>query len=103
MPGVQHLVKEGIIQEQTNDKKIHLKCVSFAFASLSTIQQDGRGGGGVRVCEHHRVEVDPQLADIRVGGAEGVGAGVAVRAGGVGRDDGVGVVGCEKAFKSQEN
>ena len=63
MPGVQHLVKEGIIQEQTS-KKIHLKCVRFAFASLSTIQQDGRGGGGVRVGEHHRVKVDPDFANI---------------------------------------
>ena len=64
VPGVQHLVKEGIIQEQTKYKKIHLKCVSFALASLSTIQQDGRGGGGVRVCEHHRVKIDPDFTNI---------------------------------------
>ena len=80
VPGVQHLVKEGIIQEQTN-KKIHLKCVSFAFASLSAIQQDGRGGGGVRVCEHHRVKVDPDFANVAAGLADRVRAGVGVGAG----------------------
>ena len=48
------------------------------------------GGGG---SQHHRVKVNPQLADIRVGLAEGVGAGVRVRASGVGAHDGVGVVG----------
>ena len=60
----------------------------------------GRGGvgsigdwGG----EDHRVEVNPQLADVRGGLAEGVGAGVRVRAGGVGGDDGVGVVGAAGA------
>ena len=59
----------------------------------------GRGDfiGG---CEDHRVEVYPQFADISVGGAEGVGAGVAVRAGGVGGDHSVGVVGAATAAAS---
>jgi len=50
----------------------------------------GHSRGG---CQHHRVEVYPQLTDVRVGLAECVGAGVLVCAGGVGGDDGVGVVG----------
>ena len=50
----------------------------------------GIGGGG---SQHHRVKIYPQLADIRGGLAEGVRAGVRVRAGGVGADDGIGVVG----------
>ena len=58
----------------------------------------GVGSGGIssighRGTQHHRVKIYPQLADIRVGLAEGVGAGVRVRGGGVGADDGVGVVG----------
>ena len=60
----------------------------------------GRGGVGSigdRGGEDHRVEVNPQLADVRGGLAEGVGAGVRVRAGGVGGDDGVGVVGAAGA------
>ena len=59
------------------------------------------GGGDSRgSCEDHRVKVNPQFADIRAGGTEGVGAGVAVSAGGVGRDDGVGVVGAATASTS---
>ena len=59
------------------------------------------GGGDSRgSCEDHRVKVNPQFADIRAGGTEGVGAGVAVRAGGVGGDDGVGVVGAAAAATS---
>ena len=81
VPGVQHLVKEGIIQEQTN-KKIHLKCVSFAFASLSTIEQDGCGSGGVRVREHKRVKVDPDFANVARRLADCVRAGVCVSADG---------------------
>ena len=42
----------------------HLKSVGVAFASLSTIEQDCWGGGGVRVCEHHRVKVDPDFANV---------------------------------------
>ena len=43
--------------------------------------------------QNHRVEVYPQLTDVWVGLAEGVGAGVRIGAGGVGGHDGVGVVG----------
>ena len=55
------------------------------------------GGGG---SQHHRVKIYPQLADIGVGLAECVGAGVRVRAGGVGADDGVGVVGTRSVSTS---
>ena len=46
-------------------------------------QQIGVGGWGLgsvgdRGSQHHRVKINPQLADIRVGLAEGVGAGVRV-------------------------
>ena len=59
----------------------HLKCVGLAFASLSTIGQDGGGGGGVRVCEHHRVKVDPDFANVARRLADCVRAGVGVGAG----------------------
>ena len=55
------------------------------------------GGGGVGVRQHHRVEVYPQFAHIRVGFAEGVGAGVRVRGDRVGGHDGVAVVGAAAA------
>ena len=48
-----------------------------------------RHGIGDRSSEDHGVKIYPQLADIRVDLAEGVGAGVCVGAGGVGADDGV--------------
>ena len=50
--------------------------------------------------ENHRVEVYPQFADISVGGAEGVRAGVLVRTGGVGGHHSVGVVGTAAAATS---
>ena len=60
----------------------------------------GAGSGGVGSIgdwgsQHHRVKINPQLADIRVSLAEGVGTGVRVRAGGVGADDCVGIIGAD--------
>ena len=57
----------------------------------------GVGGGGVGVSQHHCVKIYPQLAHIRVGLAEGVGAGVRVRGDRVGGHDGVAVVGAAAA------
>ena len=70
--------------------------VSGAVTQLGP-QQVGGGGGALscirgRGSQHQRVKIDPQLADIRVALAECVGAGVRVRAGGVGADDGICVV-----------
>ena len=55
----------------------------------------GRHGGGqtIGTLQHHRVVIYTQLTHIGVGLTEGVGAGVWVSAGGVGGNDGVGVVG----------
>ena len=51
------------------------------------------GGGGCEgTGQNHGVEIYPQLADIVVRFADGIGAGIAVRAGRIGTDDGVGVV-----------
>ena len=62
MARVQHL---GKLNKRENLLRLfHLKSVGFAFASLSTIEQDCWGGGGVRVCEHHRVKVDPDFANV---------------------------------------
>ena len=78
--------------------------VSGAVSNIGAMQI-GAGRGGVdSICdgggEDHRVEVYPQFADISVGGAEGVRAGVLVRTGGVGGDHSVGVVGTATAATS---
>ena len=65
-----------------------------------SVGSSGIGGIGDWGSQHHRVKINPQLADIRVSLAEGVGAGVRVRAGGVGADDGVGVVGTRSVSTS---
>ena len=71
--------------------------VSGAVTHLGP-QQVGVGGWslsciGDRGSQHHCVKINPQLADIRVTLAEGVGAGVRVRASRVRAYDGVGVIG----------
>ena len=70
--------------------------VSGAVSEISSVKvgvgSSGISGVGDGGGQHHRVKVNPQLADIRAGFAEGVGAGVRVRGGGVGADQGVGVV-----------
>ena len=78
--GVQHL---GNLNRRENLLRLfHLKSVGHAFASLSTIEQDCWGGGGVRVCEHHRVKVDPDFANVARRLADCVRAGVCVSADG---------------------
>ena len=80
MAGVQHL---GNLNKRENLLRLfHLKSVGLAFASLSTIEQDGGGGGGVRVCEHQGVKVDPDFANVARGLADCVRAGVCVSADG---------------------
>ena len=70
-----------------------VKYTPLAVPCLSAVGCYSRARDRVGRCEHHRVEVYPQLAHVRVCFTESVGAGVAVRAGGVGADDGVAVVG----------
>ena len=64
--------------------------VCGAVTNVGTMEVGASSGGigsiGDRGSQHHRVKINPQLADIIVGLAEGVGAGVRVRAGGVGAD-----------------
>ena len=74
-----------------------VKYTPLAVPCLSAVGCHSRARDRVGRCEHHRVEVYPQLADVRAGGTECVGAGVLVSAGGVCRDDGVGVVGAGAA------
>ena len=80
MAGVQHL---GNLNKRENLLRLfHLKSVGLAFASLSTIEQDGGGSGGVRVREHKRVKVDPDFANVARRLADCVRAGVCVSADG---------------------
>ena len=72
----------SILKKMWQTVFFHLKSVGLAFASLSTIEQDGGGGGGVRVCEHHRVKVDPDFANVARGLADCIRAGVCVSADG---------------------
>ena len=77
---------------RVRDGQTVVNTVSNSHADCSYSRSDS-----CRSCEDHRVKVYPQFTDICIGGAEGVGAGVAVRAGGVGGDHSVGVVGTATA------
>ena len=69
----------------------HCQSVRIAVSNCDTVRCCC--SSTTRSCQNHRVEVYPQLADVGAGGTECVGAGVLVCAGGVGGDDGIGVVG----------
>ena len=61
--------------------QIHLKCVCFTFARLTTIDQDCSGGRGEGVGEDESVEVDPDFANVAARLADCVRARVGIRAG----------------------
>ena len=60
---------------------VHLKCVGFTFARLSTVNQDCSGGGGEGVGEDKGVEVDPDFANVAARLADCVSARIGVGAG----------------------
>ena len=75
---------QSVVNAVSNSQADYIVCASYSCWSS----------------EDHRIEVYPQFADICVGGAESVSAGILVRTGGVGGDHSVGVVGTAAAATS---
>ena len=75
-----HLSQNDLLEKL--EKIVHLKCVRFTFARLTTIDQDCSGGRGEGVGEDESVKVDPDLANVAARLADCVRARVSIRAGG---------------------
>ena len=56
----------------------HGQGVCQAVSYLGTADDSGWGRESGGVCQHHRVKVNPQFADIGVGPTECVGAGIRI-------------------------